>query len=73
VTHPLRTRPFLQLPSFRKRRRVHLLFPHVVIRAYYEEFSNPKQMAARFNLSVNTLKGRIRREGWSRRRTVWIG
>jgi len=43
------------------------------IRAYYEECGSPKQTAARFNLSVNTLKGRIRREGWSRRRTVCAG
>jgi hypothetical protein len=42
------------------------------IRAHYEECGSPKQTAARFNLSVNTLKGRIRREGWSRQRTVWV-
>lgn len=36
------------------------------IRAQYESTRSVKQTAAEFDVSVNTLKARIRREGWGR-------
>ncbi|HPA20537.1 MAG TPA: hypothetical protein PLU30_22490 [Verrucomicrobiae bacterium] len=36
------------------------------IRAHYRRTRSPKQTAALFNVPLNTLKARIRREGWSR-------
>lgn len=34
------------------------------IQAFYESNGSPKQTAARFGLSLNTVKARIQREGW---------
>lgn len=36
------------------------------IRAHYRRTRSPKQTAALFNVPLNTLKARIRREGWAR-------
>ncbi len=36
------------------------------IRAHYRRTRSPKQTAALFDVPLNTLKARIRREGWSR-------
>jgi hypothetical protein len=36
------------------------------VRGYWEECRNVKQTAERFGLSPNTLKTRIRREGWKK-------
>lgn len=34
------------------------------IRRFYRECRSPKKTAARFCVSVNTIKARVRREGW---------
>lgn len=35
------------------------------IREFYRTTGSPKQTAARFDLSINTVKARIQREGWT--------
>ncbi len=37
-----------------------------VIRQFYHKTRSVKQTAAQFDLSINTLKARIRREGWAK-------
>jgi hypothetical protein len=35
-----------------------------MVRRFYSRNKSPKQTAAHFDLSLNTVKGRIRRENW---------
>jgi hypothetical protein len=34
------------------------------VKKFYKQTRSPKQTAARFDLSINTVKARVRREGW---------
>ena len=40
------------------------------IKACYMEGRGPKDVAALMNVPINTLRGRITREGWARQRRV---
>lgn len=35
------------------------------VKKFYRQTRSPKQTAARFDLSINTVKARVRREGWN--------
>ena len=34
------------------------------VKKFYKQTRSPKQTAARFDVSINTVKARVRREGW---------